>query len=290
MASPEKLPVLQDHLVVDLVSEGADQLPQVFDAVRTDRDRADPGQLIGGTERRLDLRGRRGTPQEDPRVEPLPQRLGRTAPEGLMPQTCDGFQRVTRVSAASRTSTPTSSPARTMRTSGLGASRSTSGRGSQLETPQLPHSPACAASARTAHACASISVPGRACSGLWRSTVSGSRPRSFAACSTPARSRAGPRECSRESTRPWWRARTSAGDRLQPSSRPRVSGGGGSSRRCRGALRRGRRLLRVRHGGDETGIGRGRHLRQWFAQTLRDEQVGQGGGVRVGAVQVDRMT
>lgn len=51
-----------------------------------------------------------------------------------------------------------------------------SGRGSQVETPQEWQSPACAASARTAHACASVSASGAECSGLWRSTRSGSCP------------------------------------------------------------------------------------------------------------------
>ncbi|WP_148587971.1 hypothetical protein [Streptomyces sp. WAC01526] len=52
------MPVLPNHVLVDLVRQGFGQLAQVVDVVRADRDRVNPGQAVGGEERGLGLRDR----------------------------------------------------------------------------------------------------------------------------------------------------------------------------------------------------------------------------------------
>ncbi len=204
-AVAEELPILLDGPLLHLACQSSDEFPQVGRlVVPTAMER--PREMVGDSECCLDAGEPTAVPEEKARVQPGPHRGTGAAPKGLIPQTSPQprFHASMRLSAAASVLVPTSKPARTMRTDGLGTVRSTTlstGDGSHDATPQAPHSPLALASSRAVHAAASRSLScGTAfrseCSGLCRNTRSGSRPRFLAASSTAENSRVGSRECS----------------------------------------------------------------------------------------------
>ena len=107
-------------------------------------------------------------------------------------------------SLATSVDSSTSRPARTMRADGAGAPFTAPRRaiGFHEAIPHARHSPLSTACSRASQASVRAALaacggsPTRLCSGLWRNTRSGDRPRSWAVSSSAVRSLRGARECS----------------------------------------------------------------------------------------------